>query len=176
MPTFGQFTVREVTVGRVERFLKTQREKSYSRAKHARTILGMVMSFAVRREIVARNPVMETSRLKKPKHVPKALTAEQIAQIRAAARSWRTAEGRHGPRPNGQIRDLSVNEALVADMSLLSESGKPWLQRFYKAFYWFLGVIFVIFLLAFGSTMAQNVLHIDVPWIPGGDPSQESPE
>lgn len=85
MPTFENFTVREVTVGRVESFLKAQRAKSYPRAKHSRTILGMVMSFAVRREIVPRNPVKETSRLKKPKHVPKALTAEQIAQIREAA-------------------------------------------------------------------------------------------
>ncbi|MGR0221580.1 tyrosine-type recombinase/integrase [Agromyces sp. ZXT2-6] len=106
MPTFGNFTVREVTVGRVESFLKTQRAKSYPRAKHSRTILGMVMSFAVRREIVPRNPVKETSRLKKPKHVPKALTSEQIAQIRQAARDWRTEEGRLGPRPDGQIRDL----------------------------------------------------------------------
>ncbi|QEO13115.1 tyrosine-type recombinase/integrase [Agromyces intestinalis] len=106
MPTFGNFTVREVTVGRVESFLKTQRAKSYPRAKHSRTILGMVMSFAVRREIVPRNPVKETSRLKKPKHVPKALTPAQIAQIRVAARTWRTEEGRYGPRPDGQIRDL----------------------------------------------------------------------
>lgn len=106
MPTFGNFTVREVTVGRVESFLKTQRAKSYTRAKHSRTILGMIMSFAVRREITPRNPVKETSRLKKPKHAPKALTPEQIAQIRAAARAWRTEEGRLGPRPDGQIRDL----------------------------------------------------------------------
>lgn len=106
MPTFENFTVREVTVGRVESFLKTQRAKSYPRAKHSRTILGMVMSFAVRREIVPRNPVKETSRLKKPKYVPKALTAEQIAQIREAARAWRTEEGRLGPRPDGQIGDL----------------------------------------------------------------------
>jgi len=94
MPTFENFTVREVTVGRVESFLKTQRAKSYPRAKHSRTILGMVMSFAVRREIVPRNPVKETSRLRKPKHVPKALTAEQIAQIRAAARARDVRWGR----------------------------------------------------------------------------------
>jgi site-specific recombinase XerC len=36
----------------------------------------MVMSFAVRREIVPRNPVKETSRPKEPKHVPKALTPD----------------------------------------------------------------------------------------------------
>lgn len=106
LPFFRSFTVREVTVGRIERFLKLQRAKSYTRAKHSRTILSMVMAFAVRREIIPRNPVKETSRMKKPKHVPKALTPEQIAAIRAAAAAWRTAEGTMGPKPDGLIRDL----------------------------------------------------------------------
>ncbi|WP_162564339.1 MULTISPECIES: hypothetical protein [Microbacterium] len=54
LPTFEHFTVREVTVSRVERFLQVQRAKPYPRAKHSRTILSMVMGFAVRREIIAR--------------------------------------------------------------------------------------------------------------------------
>lgn len=41
---------------------------------------------AARREIIPRNPVNETSRMKKPKHTPKALTPEQITEIRVAAR------------------------------------------------------------------------------------------
>lgn len=106
LPFFEHFTIREVTVGRVERYLKAQRAQSYARAKHSRTILSMVMAFAVRREILPRNPVKETSRLKKPKHSPKALTPDQIAAIRAAARNWRTGEDVKGPRPDGQVRDL----------------------------------------------------------------------
>ncbi|MBP1076319.1 integrase [Microbacterium terrae] len=105
-PTFQHFTVREVTVGRIERFLKEQRSRSYARAKHSRTILSMVLGFAVRREIIARNPVKETSRLKKPKQVPKALTPEQIELIRRAAAEWRTGPGVLGPRPDGQVRDI----------------------------------------------------------------------
>ena len=106
LPVFEHFTVREVTVGRVERYLRAQRAQSYARAKHSRTILSMVMAFAVRREIVSRNPVKETSRMKKPKHTPKALTPEQITAIRTAARDWRTETGRMGPKPDGQVRDL----------------------------------------------------------------------
>lgn len=106
LPTFQNFAIHEISVGRVERFLRMQRAKSYARAKHCRTILSMVMGFAVRREIIPRNPVKETSRLKKPKKTPKALTLEQIATIRAAARDWRTGEGQLGPRPDGQVRDL----------------------------------------------------------------------
>lgn len=88
LPFFHSFTVREVTVGRIERFLKLQRAESYTRAKHSRTILSMVLAFAARREIIPRNPVKETSRMKKPEHTPKALTPEQIAAIRAAAGAW----------------------------------------------------------------------------------------
>ena len=106
LPFFKNFTIREVTVGRVELFLKQQREKSYARAKHSRVMLGMIMAFAVRREIVVRNPVKEASRMKRPPHTPKALTLEQIAAIRLAAREWRTEEGRLGPRPDGQVRDI----------------------------------------------------------------------
>jgi integrase len=106
MPFFEHFTVREVTVGRIELFLKKQREKSYTRAKHSRTILNMILAFAVRREIIARNPVKETSRMKKPPYTPKALTMEQIAAIRIAAREWRTGEGTMGPRSDGQVRDI----------------------------------------------------------------------
>lgn len=106
LPTFEHFTVREVTVGRIEHFLKVQRARSYTRAKHSRTILSMVLGFAVRREIIARNPVKETSRMKKPKHIPKALTLEQISAIRLAARTRRTGEGVKGPRPDGQVREL----------------------------------------------------------------------
>jgi integrase len=106
LPLFENFTVREVTVGRIERFLKVQRAKSYTRAKHPRTILSMVLGFAVRRGVIPRNPVKDTSRMKKPKHTPKALTPEQIAEIRAAAREWRVAEGTKGPKPDGQVRDL----------------------------------------------------------------------
>ncbi|TFD71142.1 hypothetical protein [Cryobacterium fucosi] len=36
LPFFEHFTIREVTVGRIELFLKKQREKSYTRAKHSR--------------------------------------------------------------------------------------------------------------------------------------------
>ncbi|WP_194396400.1 tyrosine-type recombinase/integrase [Microbacterium atlanticum] len=120
LPTFQHFTIREVTVGRVEHFLKTQHAKSYARAKHSRTILSMVLAFAVRREIIPRNPVKETSRLKKPKHVPKALTVDQIRAIRAAARDWRAEPGRLGPRPDGQVRD--VIELMLGSLTRIGEA------------------------------------------------------
>ncbi|MDT0143165.1 tyrosine-type recombinase/integrase [Microbacterium sp. PRC9] len=119
LPTFQHFTIREITVGRVEHFLKTQHSKSYARAKHSRTILSMILAFAVRREMIARNPVKETSRLKKPKHVPKALTTNQIRAIRIAARDWRTGPGALGPHPDGQVREII--ELMLGSLTRIGE-------------------------------------------------------
>ena len=66
LPFFEHFTVRDVTVGRIKRFLEMQREQLYTRAKHSRTMLSMILAFAVRREIIPRNPMKETSRMKSP--------------------------------------------------------------------------------------------------------------
>ncbi|WP_109211306.1 MULTISPECIES: hypothetical protein [Microbacterium] len=44
--------------------------------------------------------------MKKPKKVPRALTDQQLALIRCAAREWRTGEGVLSPRPDGQVRDV----------------------------------------------------------------------
>ncbi|WP_161499038.1 tyrosine-type recombinase/integrase [Cryobacterium aureum] len=106
LPYFENFTIREVTVGRIELFLREQRVQSYTRAKHSRTILGMILAFVTRREIIPRNPMKDTSRMKSPPHTPKALTTDQIAAIRLAAREWRTEVGRMGPRSDGQVRDI----------------------------------------------------------------------
>ncbi|WP_033197177.1 tyrosine-type recombinase/integrase [Agromyces italicus] len=106
LPTFKEFTIREVTVGRIERFLKAQRAVSYTKAKHSRTMLSMVLGFAVRRELIPRNPIKEVSRMKAPKRTPKALTPEQIAAIREAARNYRTSADTMGPKSDGLVRDL----------------------------------------------------------------------
>ena len=64
LPYFENFTIGEVTVGRIELFLREQRAQSYTRAKHSRTILGMILAFATRREIIPRNPMKETTRMR----------------------------------------------------------------------------------------------------------------
>jgi integrase len=104
MPAFENFTVRELMVARIDRFLKVQRAKSYSRAKQSRTTLSMVLGFAVRRGVIAANPVKETARMKRPKRIPKSLTAEQITAIRLAALNH--GIGRMGTKPDGQVRDV----------------------------------------------------------------------
>ena len=85
MPAFENFTVRELTVARIDRFLKVQRAKSYSQAKQSRTILSMLLGFAVRRGVIAANPVKDIARMKRPKRIPKALTERRRAHQLMAA-------------------------------------------------------------------------------------------
>jgi integrase len=105
-PYFENFTLGEITTGRVEAFLKSQAAVSYSRAKHSRTLLNQLFGYALRHDALARNPVEGTSPLRKPRGAPQALTLEQIAAIRTAAAAWRTAPDRKGPKPDDKVRDL----------------------------------------------------------------------
>jgi integrase len=105
LPFFVHYTLGEVTTGRVEWFLKTERAVSYSRAKHSRTVLNQLFTFALRHDALQRNPVEGTSPLPKPKNQIRSITLEQVQAIRAAAAVWRTGPGVKGPQPDGQVRD-----------------------------------------------------------------------
>lgn len=105
-PFFGAYTLGEITTGRVEFFLKSERAVSYSRAKHSRTVLNQLFGFALRHDAITRNPVEGTSPLARPKNQIQALTLEQVQALRVAAARWRTGPGVSGPRPDGQVRDF----------------------------------------------------------------------
>lgn len=105
MPFFENYTLGEITTGRVETFLQQQYAVSYSMAKHSRTLLNQLFKFAIRNDGMIRNPVEGTSPLAKPKGKPQALTPEQILAIRKAANEWRTGPGVRGPKPDGNVRD-----------------------------------------------------------------------
>lgn len=105
-PAFGQLTLGEITTGRVEQFLRAEEAVSYSRVKHARTLLNQLFDFALRHDAITRNPCEGTSRLSRPKQEIRALTLEQIQAIRAAAAAWRTGTETKGPKPDGQVRDI----------------------------------------------------------------------
>lgn len=107
MPAFANYTLREITVRRVDQFIKTLAStKSYSTAKQARTVLSLAFGLAVRYDAIPRNPVRDTVRLRKPPSQAQALTVEQIEVIRTAARSWRRGAGFSGPPPDGQLEQI----------------------------------------------------------------------
>lgn len=106
LPAFEHYALGEISTGRVEWFLKSQRAISHSRARQSRTMLNLLFGFALRHDGITRNPVEGTSPLRAPKGSPQALTLDQIAAIRAAAAAWRTGARLSGPRPDGQVRDI----------------------------------------------------------------------
>lgn len=106
LPALEHFMLGEITTGRVEWVLKTQRATSISQARKCRTVLNLLFNFALRQDAIARNPVSGTSPLPRPKEAPRSLTLEQVAAIRKAAASWRTEPGLPGPKPDGNVRDI----------------------------------------------------------------------
>lgn len=106
LPTWEHLTVREITTGRLERFLKVQAAASYSKAKHSRVLLNLIMKFAMRHGALGHNPLAGTSPLHKPRVAPKGLTMDELARIRTAVRDLRTGESLPGPKPDGQLRDI----------------------------------------------------------------------
>ena len=107
MPAFEHYMLREVTVRKVDQFIKTLAiTKSYSMAKQARTVLSLAFGLAVRYDAIAKNPVRDTTRLKKPPSQAMALTAKQVDAIRAAVRGWRRGPGVPGPPPDGQLEQI----------------------------------------------------------------------
>lgn len=106
-PAFEGYALREITVSKVDRFLKgLAANKSYSMAKQARTVLSLALGLAVRYDAIQKNPVRETARLRKPPSQATALTAAQVEAIRTAVRSWRRGPGFSGPPPDGQLEQI----------------------------------------------------------------------
>lgn len=120
LPEFGAYSLREITVGRVDRFLKRlATEKSYSTAKQAKTVLSLAFGLAVRYEAVQRNPVRETSKLRKPASQTRALSPAEIDVVRQAVKSWRRGGGLSGPKPDGQLE--AIIEVMLGTSARIGE-------------------------------------------------------
>lgn len=82
----------------------------------------MMFDFARRHDAVQFNPVAGaaclTASKRKPK--PKALSYDEVGQIRHAARIWRTGKSVSGTRPDGQVRD--VIEVLLGTSDRIGEA------------------------------------------------------
>ncbi|MCR1785945.1 site-specific integrase [Nocardioides carbamazepini] len=107
MPAFEHYLLREITVRKVDQFIKTlATTRSYSMGRQARTVLGLALGLAVRYDAIVKNPVRDTARLHKPSSQTMALTLEQVDAIRAAVRGWRRGPGVPGPPPDGQLEQI----------------------------------------------------------------------
>lgn len=103
LPALGKLTLREIGVARCDHFLKQLARQSYSRAKHARVVLRLALSLAVRHEVLLRNPMDHVSRLHRPSSTLDALTNVEVTAIRAAIALWEAGRAVSGPKPDGQL-------------------------------------------------------------------------
>lgn len=106
LPTFEHYLLREMSISKIDRFLKGQAKISYSRAKHSKVVLNLALGLALRYEAIARNPVVGVARLRPPRSTVMALTLTQVEAIRHAVRNWRKGEGLSGPKPDGQLEGI----------------------------------------------------------------------
>ena len=105
LPAFEHYTLAEITTGRVEWFLKAERQ-CHLPGQAVSNVAEPDVSFALRHDAITRSPVQGTSPLPRQKGAPQALTLEQIAAIRQAAATWRTDPKARGPKNDGQVRDI----------------------------------------------------------------------
>lgn len=103
VPGIGGLRIREVTVGKAEKFLGAV--PSDANARMARIILTGMLGLAARRDAIPMNPMRDTSnRLSDPKEV-RALTVEEVAQLRENVSDWAGAN-RMGPPRGDDLPEL----------------------------------------------------------------------
>jgi integrase len=120
LPAFEHFTLREITVGKVERWLTTQRQFSYARAVHSKKIMSLVMGAAVRLDAIERNPVAGTKRIKRPRQTPVAIDDMTLDEIRTAVATWRRNGKHNGPKPDGQLE--AIIEVMMGTSARIGEA------------------------------------------------------
>jgi integrase len=93
IPSLGNLRVREVTVGLVDRHLRTVAAKNGpATAKMVRSVLSGIMGYAARHDAIATNPVRDAGRVSVERaSTPRSLTLEQAQQLRTSLRTDPTA-------------------------------------------------------------------------------------
>lgn len=117
LPALGNLSVREASVTRLDRFLKTITETvGGATAKLCRSVLSGVMGLAVRHGAAATNPVREVAGITVVHKEVRALTLDEVATLRAATKAWQEgrpitptagpAKPRRGRKPAGDMLDI----------------------------------------------------------------------
>ncbi|WP_078111750.1 tyrosine-type recombinase/integrase [Gordonia sp. IITR100] len=94
-PALGGLRLHEATTGRIEAYLKALR--SPSTVRDSRTILRQAFALAARHDAVQHNPVADTSKPPAAVRPAKALTIDQVRELRRRVTAWQD-EQRLGPK------------------------------------------------------------------------------
>lgn len=103
VPGLGGVRVREATVGKLDRFLRSVPGATSSR--HCRVVLSGMLKMAAQHDAIDHNPVRDTTIRAVNRQPPRALTVDQLQRLRIRVAAW-AGGNRMGP-PRGQdIPDL----------------------------------------------------------------------
>jgi len=115
----GGLELAEVTTYDAEAFIAGLMDKrtgaGTGRARLTRVALSQACAWGVRQGLMPANPVPGTSAVKVKKKEPKALTTDEVRQLRELVHDWRPSPGVGGPKPRsdfGEIIDLLLGTGL----------------------------------------------------------------
>lgn len=106
-PIIGNMALRAVSVGTIEMLIATNAESgSPSKAAYCRTVLSMIMTYAVRLELLPRNPVKATTPVYVPKPDSPVLSIDELREIREAITAYESSASSRLATPLGDIADM----------------------------------------------------------------------
>lgn len=115
----GGLELAEVTTYAAEAFIAGLMDRrtgaGAGRARLTKVALSQACAWGVRQGLMPANPVPGTSAVKVKKKEPRALTTEEVQQLRELVHDWRPSPGIGGPRPRsdfGEIIDLQLGTGL----------------------------------------------------------------
>lgn len=100
----GAWTIREASVSKLDRFIKTLAASSYSNASIAVAILGEMFDLAARHDAVDANRVRSIARVVKPDTKPHAFSLDDVAELRSILRAWDNGLDKSG---RARVSDLA---------------------------------------------------------------------
>ncbi|MEX5260397.1 tyrosine recombinase XerC [Kocuria sp. CPCC 205263] len=107
VPALGGLLLREVTVGKLQRFLSALAADTPAKARNTKVVLSEMFGYAVRHDALERNLVRDTRLPRVPKKPPRALTPEQFRTLRDNVRAWQLH-----PADTGRPRTPDLLDAL----------------------------------------------------------------
>lgn len=123
VPALGNLRIREITVGRLEKFFRSMRDRP-GKARGARTVLSRMLAMAVRHGALEHNPIRELDRQRRQRRSARALTVDHLHEVRAAIHSWQNPPVRRpGPRHSDDLADIV--DMLLATGARISEVLAP---------------------------------------------------
>jgi integrase len=119
LPALGEYMLMEVTVSRVDRFLRNLASSTPGNAKTARSVLNGMFKLAVRHDAVRSNPVRDVRLPSKPKRPVAAMSVDEVGALREGLRAWQDGAGYRGPRRGSDL--LDVVDVMLATGLRISE-------------------------------------------------------